>query len=325
MPVDFPFEEAVLFTPDDDLAHSPGPNWDWTETIWFTFHVPERDLMGWLYTQIRPNQGTCAGGAYVYTPPSSLPWEVPYYAYQHHQRLPDPLDFRDATFPTGVRVRVVEPGMIYDVGYRFRDHEEFVADLRFDGISPPVPHFRGAPPFIGSSHYDQHGRVTGTLELRGETIPVDCVTIRDRSWGRRPELLGRRERLSYAYGAASADDAFLAFCIPSRDPEVERLSSGYLLRDGKLRRLAEAARRVERRADGMVDRIEIDAVDTDGRRLYGRAETRSGLFLHSTNMCINAYLRWEYGSSPDDVVEGWGEDQDIWPIPALADRVHATT
>ncbi len=294
--------------------------------MWFTFQVPERDLMAWLYVQMRPNQKTVAGGAFVYGPPSTLPWEVPYFAYQHHQPIPDPLDLRDVTFRTGVSVRVVEPGMVYDLGYRFRDRDDLVVDLRFEGITPPVPHLQGAPPFTGSSHYDQHGRVTGTVHLRGETIDVDCVTIRDRSWGRRPELLGRGGRLSYVYGAASTEDAFLAFCVPSpADPEVEHLSSGYLLRDGRLRRLVEATRRVSRRHDGMVDRIDLDAVDTDGRHLVGRAQTRSGMFLPTNNVCINAYLRWQFGPSESELVEGWGEDQDIWSVDALADRIHGTT
>ncbi len=323
MAVELPFEASLHFSPADDLVHAPGAQWDWTETAWFAFHVPDRALMGWLYVQMRPNQGTVAGGAFVYGPPSAQPWEVPYFAYQHHQPLPDPLDLRDVTFRTGVSITMVEPGMVYDLGYRFRDHDDLVADLRFEGITPPIPHVQGAPPFSGSSHYDQPGRVTGTLDLRGDRIEVDCVSIRDRSWGRRPELLGRGGRLSYVYGAASTEDAFLAFCVPSPDDaEIEHLSSGYLLRDGRLCRLAEATRRVVRRTDGMVERIDLDAVDTDGRRLVGRAQNRSGMFLPTSGMCINSYLRWEYGSSESDLVEGWGEDQDVWSFAALADRVH---
>ncbi len=177
MATDFPFDEQLRFTAADDELHAPGPHRDWTETVWFSFAVPARALAGWLYVQTRPNAGSSSGGAFVYGPAGFLAWELPYYGFLSHQPLPDPLDLRDVTFSNGVSVRVVEPTMGYDLGYRFRDHDEFVADLHFAGISPPVPHLAGAPPFTGSSHYDQHGRVTGELQLAGERIAVDCISV----------------------------------------------------------------------------------------------------------------------------------------------------
>ena len=246
MTTDFPFDEHLRFTPADDELHEPGPQRDWTETTWWSFAVPDRALAGWLYVQVRPNAGSSSGGAFVYDASGWLPWELPYYGFLTHQPLPEPLDLRSVTFSNGVSVRMVEPGLVYDLGYRFRDQDDFVADLRFEGISPPVPHLQGAPPFTGSSHYDQHGRVTGELQLLGERVPVDCLSVRDRSWGRRPELLGRRTRFSYCFGAVSPDEAFLAFCRPPTHlDETEELLSGYLVRDGRLRGLARA-RRVNR-------------------------------------------------------------------------------
>ena len=77
------------------------------------------------------------------------------------------------------------------------------------------------------THFDQPGRVTGTLALLGDRIDVDCIAVRDRSWGRRPEHLGLTPRLSYAFGSASDGDAFLAFWDPAEpDGDVEHLTSG---------------------------------------------------------------------------------------------------
>jgi hypothetical protein len=314
---DFPFDEQLRFTAADDEMHAAGPPRDWTETTWWSFAVPERALAGWLYVQTRPNAGSSSGGAFVYGPTGFLTWELPYYGFLTHQPLPDPLDLRSATFSNGVSVRVVEPGMVYDLRYRFRDQDEFVAALHFEGISPPVPHLTGAPPFTDSSHYDQHGRVTGELLLHGERIPVDCISVRDRSWGRRPELLGRRTRFSYCFGASSPDDAFLAFCRPATHlDDAEQLSSGYLIRDGKLRRLV-SAERVNRRdrATGSVAGIELHGVDTDGRELHAGAETVSHMALSagSAGVTINSLLRWTI----DGARTGWGEDQEVWSLPAL--------
>jgi hypothetical protein len=312
---DFPFEEHLRFTAADDELHAAGPHRDWTETTWWWFAVPERSLAGWLYVQMRPNAASSSGGAFVYDPSGWLPWELPYYGFLTHQPLPDPLDLRSVAFSNGVSVRAVEPGMTYELGYRFRDQDDFVAELEFRGISPPVPHVAGAPPFVESSHYDQHGRVTGELRLLGEHIAVDCISVRDRSWGRRPELLGRRSRFSYCFGASAPDHAFLAFCRPgSHLDDDEELMSGYLVRDGRLRRLAHATRRnVREPGTGGIDHIELEGVDTDGRALVATAHAVSRMALPGSGLTINTMLRWHLG----DTEIGWGEDQEVWSLSAM--------
>ncbi|MCU1344792.1 MAG: hypothetical protein JWL70_1058 [Acidimicrobiia bacterium] len=319
----FPFDPAVRFTDRDDQMHPWGTSPDWVETLWFSFYSVERSLGGWLYVQVRPNLGTASGGAFVYQPGACLPWELPFYAFFNHQPLPVPaeeLNLADVTFRNGVSVKVVEPGMVYELGYRFRDQSDFVADLRFEGLTPPVPHLQGAPPFVGSSHYDQHGRVTGSLELHGEHIEIDCFAVRDRSWGRRPEHVGlAARRLSYAFGTFGADDAFLVFCMPpaqEQESEVEQLSTGYLLRDGQLRRLEQAERRnVRDPATGGIERVDIEMTDTDGRALSVRGTAVSRMFLNAGGLCINTMLRYQ-SDSHDQVA--WGEDQDVFSLARFA-------
>jgi hypothetical protein len=318
--IDIPCDDTVRFTADDDGLHPPGPQADWTETTWWSFHVAERALAGWLYVQVRPNLGTVAGGAFVYDAGAWLPWELPYFAWQYHQPLPEACDLRDVAFRTGVSVRALEPGLRYQLGYRFRDHTAFLAELAFEGLTPPVPHLPGAPPFTGSSHYDQHGRVTGTITLHGETIPVDCLSVRDRSWGRRPELLGRR-RLSYCFGATSPTHAFLVFAQPDgaegddQAGDVERVTSGYLWRDGIVSRLRRGERRNRRdAATGGVAQIDLDAVDDHGRALRARAEARSRMALPTHSLTVNTFLEWAL----DGGERGFGEDQEVWPMAHFA-------
>lgn len=315
----FPFEESIRFTAEDDSMHPVGdPALDWTETNWWSFNVPERALAGWLYTQVKPNLGVCAGGAFVYGPDAWLPWELPYYGWFSHQPLPDPLDLRDTTFRNGVSVGMIEPGMSYSLGYQFRDNRDFTADLRFDGLTPPVPHVTGAPPFTGSSHYDQHGRVSGSISLLGERIEVDCFAVRDRSWGRRPERIGPNSaRLSYAFGTASADEMFLVFTLPISSAPGEttgRLSSGYMVRDGSLRRLATATRRDRRDpVTGGVAEFEIEGIDSDGRELNVSARAISRMALPGSALCINTLLEFDINGR-----RGYGEDQDVWATARFA-------
>src|SRR5438477_1744195 len=105
--MDFPFDPELWFTADDDRLHPCGSDQNWTETAFWSFHVPERALGGWIYTAVRPNIGTVAGGAFVYDPSGWLPWEVPYYQFFHHQPLPASLDLRDAQFATGVGIKAL--------------------------------------------------------------------------------------------------------------------------------------------------------------------------------------------------------------------------
>ncbi|MDO8388900.1 MAG: hypothetical protein Q7V57_00300 [Actinomycetota bacterium] len=322
-PISIPFDENIAFTERDDQMHEVGPHKDWTETVWFSFNVPERSLAGWFYTQVRPNIGTAAGGAFLYGPGDWMPWELPYWAYFDHQAVPSPLDLREASFMNGFSVTMLEPGMKYHLRYKFRELEEFVADLQFEGLTPPVPHVHGAPPFTGSSHYDQHGHVTGNLWLKGEQIPVDCFAVRDRSWGRRPELIGpNAKRLSYVFGATSADEAFLVFTLPAngdQEAEEEHLSSGYLLRDGQLRRLASATRHNTRDAStGGISALTVDITDTDGRTARITGEARARMMLPRAGLCINTFLRFDV-----DGREGFGEDQDVWPTMRFRDRRRA--
>jgi len=316
----------LLWTAEDDRLHPVGSDKpDWTETTWWSFNVPDRALAGWLYVQMRPNLGICTGGAFVYDPSGTTAWDIPYHAYTHFTPLPDPLDLRDVVFGNGVSVRCVEPGMRYELGYRFRDQGDFVADLVFEGLTPPVPLLPGEPPFDnGSSHYDQTGRVTGTLHLHGETIPVDCFAVRDRSWGRRPELLGARrgDRIGYAFGTVDAGEAFLVFTAPPSDApagDVETLTGGWLLREGALRRLRSAERTVTRDpATGFAEEIVIDAVDVDGRDLRTRGVARSRFALQAGGLCVNTFLEWDV-----DGRTGHGEDQDVWSIARFGARRRA--
>ncbi|MET0448603.1 MAG: hypothetical protein ABW004_09350 [Aeromicrobium sp.] len=312
-------ECAPTFGPADDELHEPGSKHSWTETSWWSFHVPDRDMAGWLYVQVRPHQHSTAGGAFVYEPGTTSPWELPYYAMFDHQKVPDGLDLRHARMESGVTIDVVEPGRVYDLGYRFRDQTDFVADLRFEGIIGPFPYRAGTPPFSASSHWDQPGRVTGTIELRGETIEVDCYSLRDRSWGPRPEQWSRKGRLSYAFGTMDDRTGFLAFCHPTGDDpftDDETVTTGYLLADGEVSRLAGGVRRsVRDPRTRMVRSIDLDLVDERDRTLAVSGTARSAMTLTRHRVTYNTFLRWQ--DDRDRV--GWGEDQDLWPHALLAD------
>jgi hypothetical protein len=302
---------APIFSAEDDGFHFDvmSDRWWETETSWFSFHHAERRLGGWFYTMVRPNIGTVAGGAWVWDDTASLPWDVLYSANYSSLQLPVGQDLRDITLPTGVSIGVVEPTMSYRLGYD--DSDRFQAALRFDGVMPPEPLTAVGSTFGSAHHFDQLGRVTGHLVLHGERIDIDCLAMRDRTWGPRPEH--RPRQAAYVTGAADPNHGFLA--VTNVSPDGDAIAYGFLRRDGKTFGLTGGGRQVERDAEhGWITAITIDATDRQGRRLRAMGEPVSRMIINRhTFIDINSLVHWDV-----DGETAWGEDQDMWPVHTFA-------
>ena len=214
--------------PEDDDFHDEemSDRWWETETCWFSWNIPERKLGGWTYCQARPNAHLCNGGAWVWDGGASYPWELLYRAEYSGLQLPprEERDMRDFEWPNGVHVRALEPLRRYAVTYS--DPGALELELEFEAIMAPNPHPTGVVPFLKGAHFDQAGHVTGVMVLRDEEVPIDCFSVRDRSWGPRPQ--GRPKRRSgeagsqagsfggvgYSFCAAGPGEAWLVYAVP---------------------------------------------------------------------------------------------------------------
>lgn len=300
---------AVPVSSADDAFHfgDMSDRWWETETCWFSFHHPERALGGWLYVMARPNVGSVAGGCWIWDASAHLPWEIPYSSNLTCQRLPPDTDLRDANFTTGVSVRMVEPLQRYALGYE--DGERLQLALTFDAVMAPAALTTQASGFGSLGHFDQFGRIHGEIVLHGERIPIDCLSMRDRSWGPRPEH--RPRRTSYVTGICDAGHGFLALSNP--DAPGDPIAHGFLLRDGNVQPWANGHRHVVACSrHGWTQEIHITATDVTGRvlRAHGRPASRVVINRHSF-IDVNSLVRWDI-----DGREGWGEDQDCWPVHA---------
>lgn len=299
--------EQRIFTERDDRFHSDEMVGDWwsTETAWFSFSHPERRLGGWLYTLARPNIGTVAGGAWVWDDSAHLPWEVLYSANYTALELPRDQDLHDISLPTGVSIRVIEPCMSYALGYS--DASRLQAALRFEGVMPPEPLTSTGSTFGRSHHFDQIGRVSGEIVLHGETIPIDCLAVRDRTWGRRRE--DRPRQAAYVTGVATTQHGFLA--VTNVEEDRNPVAYGFLHRDGRTLPLTQGERRVERdRENGWITRVEIQARDAEGRELLAVGTPLSRIVINRhTFIDVNSLIQWDINGEG-----GHGEDQDMWPV-----------
>ena len=95
------------FVAADDDFHDEEltDRWWETETMWFSWNIPERRLGGWAYCQARPNANLCNGGAWVWDADAAYPWELLYRAEYSGLQLPprSERDVRDFEWPNGVR------------------------------------------------------------------------------------------------------------------------------------------------------------------------------------------------------------------------------
>jgi hypothetical protein len=318
--------EYPVLTPDDDAFHPASDHWWETETAWFSFSIPERRIGGWFYNQVLATQGVCNGGAWVW---DDSPVGALYERRVQGHPLPDlaELDLRDVELPTGCRITMLEPLSRYRV--RYRDQDEFEADLDFRGIMPPNSHPLGVAPFWRGRHFDQPMHVTGTIRLHGEELAVNCFATRDRSWGPRP--LGPdprkpaaerkapsssrpREGVGYPFATASRRDSWLIYTRPTIVDGVasDDVATGYLLRDGVYAHVTAGSRRTHLDpTTKWIDRIEVEATDELGRRLQatGMLVARHGAERTSSGTGL---FRWEW-----DGLTGWGEDQTYAPQDIL--------
>jgi hypothetical protein len=319
--------EVIPITAADDGFHPVSDHPYETETFWASFHVPDRGIGGWFYSQVLFNQGTCNGGAWVWDA-SAAPSR--YEVFEHDLPLDDPaaLDLHDVELPNGNHLQVLEPLHRYRV--RYADPGRFEADVVLEALRPPHSHPVGVAPFWKGRHFDQAMRVTGEVVLDGETIVVDSLSGRDRSWGPRPKprkpgepqpskrpavdpaLAGRPPfspfGVGYVFGAASTDDLFLAYTLPAIVDGVglDDVTTGYLVRDGRYGLLVEGTRRAELDPErGWMRRIVLEATDEHGREV-----TATGTLVshHGAKGLGTGYFHWEW-----DGAEGYGEDQSAAP------------
>lgn len=302
-----PAFDTSPFTPKDDHFHTDvmSDRWWETETCWFQFCAPERKLGGWLYSMFRPNIGTVAGGAWIWDDTAHLPWEVPYSANYTALRMPKDQELTDITLPTGVRMKMLDPLHRYHLG--FEDEDRIKLDLTYEAVMPPRALRKGDSSFKNLNHFDQFGRLTGEILLHGEKIAIDCLGMRDRSWGPRPEH--RPGKSAYVTGIASAEDAFLA--VTKWNDPSDPIAYGFMIKDGKTGDLVSGRRIVERcPKQGWVTSIAIEGKDEFGRELHAVGKRLSGIIINRHSFIdSNGLIEWTINGKT-----GHGEDQDMWPV-----------
>jgi hypothetical protein len=317
---------------EDDLLHPRNDDPYWNESTYLPILIPEAGVHGGIYFHHRPNMKLSAGGPHFWDATGDDIYSCLHWDWNPTQAMPEGAQMYDFALDNTLTVRTVKLQQTYDISYAKGGCE---VDLRWDAVLEPVglrhvggkanPAFEGFIPDtdgeLSTGHYDHLGRVTGTVIVEGRTHQVDCLSMRDHSWGPRRLV---PIRIGYSWAAASH-----LFHAPSRstlpideDPvigTVESVPGGFYVRDGVRAEFRSGTRTItERAADGRPVREVIDTTDELGRTLHAKG-TNVMIFkwtAHTDWFDWYGLTEWRF-----DGTTAWGETHDFYPF-AVQRRLH---
>jgi hypothetical protein len=308
-PVDAPREVV----PEDDSFHhhekSASP-W-WNESAWFGFMIPERKIDAYFYMWHRPNMKLTSAGVAIWDPYGEERHNCLYADWYNFNDLRPDSDMFNYELTNGMSCEVLEPLWRYKLRYQSPACD---IDLLWAGIHPPQElNFKRSKGFeeYGGFHYEQIGKVTGTIRVEDEVMEVDGHHVRDRSWGLR-ERYRDYSGGGVEFGWASERTSF---CTTMARPEpaadllavsVDVPGYGHFVKDGKIGKLVSGERRVtKRRPDGCPLEFALDLRDEHGREMHA-----TGTMQNTLKWDDLWFVHWGLVKWTIDGEEGWGETQD---------------
>ncbi|QFG03940.1 DUF7064 domain-containing protein [Tepidiforma bonchosmolovskayae] len=187
--------------PEDDYTHPLGPEENFNESVYFNFFDRQQQMGGFLRIGNRANEGYAEVTVIVYQPDGSA-----LFNYKRPQ-----ISSNEGWNAGGLKVEVLEPGerlrttyegsVVYlkdpremrepSVAFKENPHKRIRLDLVHEGVGPIYGHVAepggaGAQNEFARAHYEQHMRVTGTLQVEdGPVLQITGHGLRDHSWGPR--------------------------------------------------------------------------------------------------------------------------------------------
>ena len=286
----------IVIEEDDAFPPPTSDTPTWIETMWFPFWIPDESLSASARVWFSPNAGQ-QGGAIAGWHGQSKGlfgdrWTEPF---------TDPPDLKNLRLKRGLHIECIEPLTRYHI---CQETENFKLDIEFSAIMAPNPVPPEESPGMFAGHFEQPGHVTGEVTFHGRTLPIDCYSIRDRSWG--PRLMPDELRLGNAH-ATSRNFSFFTYVNPTPDAS-ERITSGYLLQDGISARIVSGLRETNWLDDLPVS-LRLTAKDAAGREIQVEGECINTMASNAGNgvYAVLNLVRWE-----NERGVSWGENHDIW-------------
>lgn len=318
-----------MITERDIDFHTPSnPPYDWAETSYFYCYNVEANILAWIYLVCRPGIGAAAVDVSAIDMIGTKTVDALYVDFQQH--LPLPKSLSDLSLPNGLTVKVGGPRE-YRLDYA-TDEAQLALDV--NGVMEPYDiHDPSMDPMAESdpraaiehsgfgaayaSHFDMTAHVSGTLQIRGRAIDIDCTATMDHSWGQRTE----RGQRPMVWANANFDDRHAVQTIWSLDPtagpaDQYTFRHGYVLVDGMVKGLV-GGRLRSRRLDQFAMTYEMVLTDLEGIEhvLYGGVQAMIPWAAYSCTFVPTGMFRWHWESRV-----GYGVVQENFPLDSHAGK-----
>lgn len=295
-----------MITDADIALHIPeNVSWDWAETGYFNFYIPEANIMGFVYIVHRAGVGATISDIEIFDRPGFTAEDSLYIDLVNHNPLVEKAE--DFRLETGLTYRT--PTIRdYEIGYSaggvelhlecralmdpYDIHDPLMDPMAVADAGAAVENSGFGTAY--SAHFDMTVRMTGTLKLGARELPIDCISTMDHSWGPRPEngftpILWVNAHFGEDYvvhGIFSVDrDA------PFGAQHVFR--HGYALIDGKVRGATAGSVRTVR-PDLFPGSMEVSLTDRDGREhvIHGAVMAHHPWVPYGNNLSPITMARW---------------------------------
>jgi hypothetical protein len=326
---------------DGAELHQADPGvFNWAETTFLIFSVPEAALSGSVYLLARPNAGVCLSSIYIHQGICVHPYQVAYADAQMHLPCPDRLS--GFTLPNGFGIDATRPPEDYRFRYDGPDGRcRFDLDFRgrmapFDAHDPEhnplLTTFGNAQEAGGfgeawaNGHFDLVGHITGRLELDGRSWEVDCWDGLDHSWGPRGEWnLPPVAWMHMTFGPELGVHLAMTLDAAGGTTAYHTLRFGYVADGSGVTGVASAE--VEAENDGMLGmRRVVRITDAKGRsfEMVGEAVAAAPWYVaYPSFVSFQSLYRWTMAGTgvrgePPLVRVGFSHITDVFSLASLA-------
>jgi hypothetical protein len=311
----------------DEQFHPHSADPYWSENSLLGFNVPERNLSAFIYFYWRPNMNLVVAGPAIWDHSGEDVYNCLYYGWDQHLAIPEGAQMMNFELSNSLSCTMIAPQQEYHFAY---DRNGVKFDLVWTAMAEPhymklsksgdedpgIKNWVKKEGEFSVGHYEQSGWFTGTLELEGEKIDIDCGALRDRGWGPRHADVSDPLRAGWPYVFASPESAWhlydpqteLSFEQDPIEGTTETVTTGFYIRDGVKALVTGGTRKAVRGRDGRVLSQEIHAVDELGRELNAVGTSLNWLKWPINSDILNwwSLVKWEYDGQ---VV--YGNDQDF--------------
>jgi hypothetical protein len=290
--------------PEDDHTHPLGSEPNFNESMYFNFFDRERSIGGFLRLGNRANEGYAEMTVTVYLPDGRVLFMFKRPRIENNDAFDaggmrfevlEPSQ-RLRTVYEGSAVELAEPRAMAEPSRAFRENpkKRIRLDLEHDAVGPMYGGSRSreqselpAEEQFASAHYEQHMRVSGSLEIDDERLEIEGFGLRDHSWGPRYwQAIHQYEWLTMNFGP----DFHAMVSIVARDADNRR-TGGVIVRGDEVEPITEAEISADYEDNGLYQkRVRARVTTSSGEKLEIEGDVRGFIPLRNRREGRETYI-----------------------------------